>query len=110
MSSDGTLEPQYGVKTCGKTAEEPFAGLGPCRLEPDHGGLCKYAVPGVPGGLMSFREMPMPQLGDHPWYSDEEVLRYRRISKRLFRGSMAAFAVNILVVAWTLLRAFGILP
>jgi hypothetical protein len=103
--------PQYGIKTCGKLLDPPFDALGPCLLKPGHTDKCMVQAPGIRGGLLNVSQVDggLPQLKDHPWYSDEEVLRYRRISRRLFRGSMAAFALNMVVCAWTLLRAFHVL-
>lgn len=109
MSSDGTLEPQYGVKTCGKRAERPFDMLGPCLLEPGHDDKCEFQAPGLPTGRISISKVEMPQLGDHPWYSDAEVMKYRKISKRLFRGSLVALTFNLLVSVWQILQLFNVI-
>lgn len=112
-----TPAPQYGVKTCGKLLEPPFDALGPCLLEPGHEergqDVCMVKAPGMGQGvLMNVKAVdgpPMPQLEDHPWYSDAEVTKYRRISKRLFYGSLTALCFNLAVSVWQILGLFNVI-
>lgn len=113
MSTPST--PQYGIKSCGKRAEKPFEeSLGPCLLEPGHSGKCKFKAPFLDGTITVERVEKLPSfdeaLSAHPWYSDAEVMKWRRSARRLFWGSMAAFTLNVGVTVWTLLRLFEILP
>jgi hypothetical protein len=112
MSIDGT-QPEYGVKTCGKRAELPFTELlGPCLLEPGHEDRCEFHAPGLPDGrirVSKVEQIPLDEaLQRHPWYSDEEVRRWRRISKRSMRMSFAVLAFNVLALIWTLLQVFDV--
>jgi hypothetical protein len=107
MSSAGT-QPEYGVKTCGKRAETPFDMLGPCLLEPGHEDRCEFQAPGLPDGRI--RVSKVEQLPGHPWFSDGEVLKHRRMARKLFWGSMAAFAFNVAVSVWQVLGLLKILP
>lgn len=104
--------PDYGVRTCGKFLKPPFDVLGPCLLEPGHeDDKCMVQAPGIKGGLLNVSEVdgPLPQLKDHPWFSDAEVTKYRRMSRRLFWSSMAACAINIGLLVWQLLQAFDVI-
>jgi hypothetical protein len=47
---------------------------------------------------------------EHPWFNDEEVQKYRKVARRLFWGSMAAFALNLGISVWMVLRLTGVLP
>lgn len=101
-------QPEYGVTTCGQTLEPPFDVLGPCRLEPGHEGKHMVKAPGMADGvLMNVSEVePIT----HPWYSDEYILKQRKIARRLTRWAFVSVAVNMTLSAWLLLRAFHLVP
>lgn len=110
-----STEPQYGIRSCGKRAEKPFGdSLGPCVLEPDHEGKCKFKAPFMDGTVSVERVEKIPSfeeaLSAHPWYSDAEVLKYRRMARRFFWMSMAACVFNVAVSVWVWLRFLEILP
>jgi hypothetical protein len=82
--------------------------LGPCVQEPGHDGVCRFRSPGGLPGTLSVEQVE--HFPEHPWFDDEEVLKNRRMSRKLFWGSMAAFALNVMVSVWMILRAFKIVP
>jgi hypothetical protein len=103
--------PEYGVRSCGRLADVPVEALrellGPCVQQPGHDGACRFKAPGSLPGTLSVTEV---ERVEHPWYDDAEVLKYRKVARRLFWGSMAAFALNIAISGWMVLRALKILP
>jgi hypothetical protein len=103
---------EYGIKSCGRHADVPVEALrellGPCVQEPGHSGACRFKSPGGLPGTLSVEQVE--HFPEHPWFNDEEVQKYRKVARRLFWGSMAAFALNIAISGWMVLRALKILP
>lgn len=83
---------RYGVVTCGKQAPEPLD-LGPCRLEPEHPGDCRW--PGL-GGYVSIKSEP------YTLDKDPVILRYRRYVRRSFYIAAGAAVVNVAAAVWTI--------
>lgn len=85
---------RYGVITCGKTAPAPLD-LGPCRLEPEHPGDCRWPFA---GGYVSIKAEP------YSLDADPVVLRYRRYIRQSFRIAAAAAVVTVATSVYNLVQ------
>jgi hypothetical protein len=84
--------PRYGVVTCGKQAPGPFS-FGPCRLEPEHDGDCRWPFA---GGYVSISAEPYDSA------KDPVILRYRRFTRRSFRIAFVCAVINAACALWSL--------
>lgn len=93
---------QYGIKTCGKLAPEPFSGFGPCIQDPDHDGLCRYSPPWGGKGYVEMSEGPFLANPDAvEVLADLKVMRHRqRIYTRVvFVASLVSIGCAIYSLA-----------
>lgn len=97
--------PDYGVRTCGKLAEEPFDKLGPCIRTPDHDGRCRFRAPVLEGATVEVERVDRKD----PFDADPLISKYRRQLRTASRISLACTAGLILLFVYQLLHAFEVL-
>lgn len=101
MTSKETA-PDYGVRTCGKLAEEPFQFLGPCLRDPGHDGRCRFRAPLLENGTIEVTKV------ENPLETDETIVKYRKYIRNSARISMVCCFIVAATAIYSLLNAFGV--